>query len=253
MVQRIINIGAAANDGTGDPIRDAFTKANENFTEIYASVDTIPTDISELTDANNIIFSRDYSDLANTPFIPSDISELTDANNVLGAAIPTDISDLADSTGLLFSGEYTDLANTPFVPVDISDLTDIDELLTKIDVVNVRESFTAVSSVSSFHAQDCSDGHVVYFTSPASNFDVNFYNLDLDQGKSTAFTVVINQGSTAYIPQNISINAIPQIVYWQGGLEPTGTTNGVDVISFSVLNTSGDYIVLGQSSGFEEA
>lgn len=253
MAQRIINIGDAANDGTGDPIRDAFTKANENFTELYASVDTIPTDISELTDANNIIFSRDYSDLANTPFIPSDISDLTDANNILGAAIPTDISDLEDSTGLLFSGEYTDLANTPFIPVDISGLTDVGEVLTKIDVVNVRESFTTVSGVSSFYAQDCSDGHVVYFTSPAANFDINFYNLDLDQDKSTALTVVVNQGNTAYVPQNISINAIPQIVYWQGGLEPIGTANGIDVISLSVLNASGDYVVLGQSSGFEEA
>jgi hypothetical protein len=252
MAQRIINIGAAANDGTGDPIRDAFTKANENFTELYASVDTIPTDISELADANNIIFSRDYSDLANTPFIPTDISDLTDANNVLGAAIPTDISDLADSTGLLFSGEYTDLANTPFIPVDISDLTDVGEVLTKIDVVNVRENFTAVSGVSSFHAQDCSDSHIVYFTAPTANFSINFFNIDLDQGKSTAFTVVVDQGNPAYVTQNISINAVPQVVYWQGGLEPTGTVNGIDVISLSVLNTASGYVVLGQSAGFEE-
>ena len=33
--KQIINIGTTANDGTGDPIRDAFDKVNDNFTELY--------------------------------------------------------------------------------------------------------------------------------------------------------------------------------------------------------------------------
>ena len=37
MAQQIINTGAAANDGTGDPLRTAFTETNDNFTEIYAA------------------------------------------------------------------------------------------------------------------------------------------------------------------------------------------------------------------------
>ena len=35
MAQQTINIGSVANDGTGDPLRDAFGKINENFTELY--------------------------------------------------------------------------------------------------------------------------------------------------------------------------------------------------------------------------
>lgn len=35
MAQQTINIGAAPNDGTGDPLRDAFDKINDNFTELY--------------------------------------------------------------------------------------------------------------------------------------------------------------------------------------------------------------------------
>jgi len=34
--KQIINIGTTANDGTGDPIRDAFDKCNDNFTELYS-------------------------------------------------------------------------------------------------------------------------------------------------------------------------------------------------------------------------
>jgi hypothetical protein len=36
MAQQVINIGGTANDGTGDPLRTAFTKANQNFSELYA-------------------------------------------------------------------------------------------------------------------------------------------------------------------------------------------------------------------------
>lgn len=37
MAQQIIDIGAAANDGTGEPLRDAFNAVNDNFTEIYTA------------------------------------------------------------------------------------------------------------------------------------------------------------------------------------------------------------------------
>ena len=52
MAKQVINIGTAANDGTGDPLRTAFDKANSNFTELYdASVEvddaTIGYNVSE--------------------------------------------------------------------------------------------------------------------------------------------------------------------------------------------------------------
>lgn len=36
MAQEIINVGTSANDGTGDALRNAFIKTNNNFTEVYA-------------------------------------------------------------------------------------------------------------------------------------------------------------------------------------------------------------------------
>jgi len=35
MAKQVIGVGTTANDGTGDPIRDAFVKVNANFTELY--------------------------------------------------------------------------------------------------------------------------------------------------------------------------------------------------------------------------
>jgi hypothetical protein len=36
MTQQIINVGASANDGLGDPLRTAFTKCNNNFDQLFA-------------------------------------------------------------------------------------------------------------------------------------------------------------------------------------------------------------------------
>jgi len=37
MAQQEINVGASPNDGTGDFVRDAFIKTNDNFTELYGA------------------------------------------------------------------------------------------------------------------------------------------------------------------------------------------------------------------------
>ena len=41
MAKQVINIGTVANDGTGDPLRTAFDKANDNFTELYDASVTV--------------------------------------------------------------------------------------------------------------------------------------------------------------------------------------------------------------------
>lgn len=44
MAQQPINVGSSANDGTGDPLRDAFGKVNDNFSELYSKIrSTIPS------------------------------------------------------------------------------------------------------------------------------------------------------------------------------------------------------------------
>jgi len=37
MAKQTINIGASANDGTGDQLRTAFDKINDNFDEVYTA------------------------------------------------------------------------------------------------------------------------------------------------------------------------------------------------------------------------
>ena len=43
MTQQSISLGSSANDGTGDTLRDAGQKINENFTELYGDYISIST------------------------------------------------------------------------------------------------------------------------------------------------------------------------------------------------------------------
>lgn len=64
MAKQTINIGSAANDGTGDPLRTAFDKINDNFSELYA--------VSAAGSGNNVAISGN-----------SLISENTNGNIIL--------------------------------------------------------------------------------------------------------------------------------------------------------------------------
>jgi hypothetical protein len=49
MAKQTIQLGTTANDGTGDPLRTAFTKTNSNFTELYTSVAALQSSDADLT------------------------------------------------------------------------------------------------------------------------------------------------------------------------------------------------------------
>ena len=53
MSKQIIGIGTIANDNTGDPLRTAFTKTNENFNELYSGF----TGWEQITDSTYTIGS----------------------------------------------------------------------------------------------------------------------------------------------------------------------------------------------------
>ena len=54
MTQQIIDVGAAANDGTGESLRTAFEAVNNNFSQIWSAG---PVD-SNVVISNNTILSN---------------------------------------------------------------------------------------------------------------------------------------------------------------------------------------------------
>ena len=92
MAKQTINIGSNANDGTGDPLRTAFNKINDNFTELYGSDNDLNTLDANL-DVNNFIITTGVTN-GNITITPNGTGSLT-----LGALTVsgTEISS-ADST-----------------------------------------------------------------------------------------------------------------------------------------------------------
>lgn len=62
MAQQIINVGAVANDGQGTPLRTAFQYINENFTELFNTVQPVPaTPVGQEGDLPGMLaFDPDY-------------------------------------------------------------------------------------------------------------------------------------------------------------------------------------------------
>jgi hypothetical protein len=60
MTRKIIDIGVKGNDGTGDPIRDAFRKINDNFQELYTSLGLVQGfTLLNLSDTPDSYFGRE--------------------------------------------------------------------------------------------------------------------------------------------------------------------------------------------------
>jgi hypothetical protein len=128
--------------------------------------------------------------------------------------------------------------------------TDLDTLGNMIIGKGVFEKFQAKQDATGTVEHDCLNGHIFYHTSPDANWTANFTNLNIATGYATSITIVITQGGTGYYPNVVQIGGVAQTINWQGNATPTPSTNRTDVVTFSILNNSGTYIVLGQLTGF---
>ena len=73
MAKQVIGIGTAANDGSGDPLRTAGDKINDNFNEFYSKLGN-GTNLYSLTfpDANATVLTTANSDTGTTTTSSSD-------------------------------------------------------------------------------------------------------------------------------------------------------------------------------------
>ena len=93
-------------------------------------------------------------------------------------------------------------------------------------------------------------GHLFYHTGVTGDLTPNFTNFDLTAEDATNITIIIQQGNTAYEIPAIQIGGAAQTIVWQNNSAPTGTANGTDSFSFTILNDGGTYVVLGQMVSF---
>ena len=112
MTQQIINVGAAPNDGQGDPIRTAFTKCNNNFDELYArvQVDPPPTLVGSIGDvAGMTAYDEDFYYYCFQDFNGS--SQVWNKVPQSGNAQVTILTATGNITGDYFIGDGSQLTN----------------------------------------------------------------------------------------------------------------------------------------------
>jgi hypothetical protein len=127
MARQQINIGSTANDGTGDPLRTAFDKINDNFVELYGSDNDINTLDANL-DVNTFAITTGVTngDITVTPngtgsiklgamkfngtTLSSDDSTIININEGLVVDGTANISGATTVTGALSSGTSLALA-----------------------------------------------------------------------------------------------------------------------------------------------
>ena len=114
----------------------------------------------------------------------------------------------------------------------------------------VYEFFSSLADATGVVTHNCANGHIFYHTSPDANWTVNLTNLLDTWNRATSVTIIIAQGATGYYPSAVQIAGVAQTINWQGNATPTPSTNRTDVVTFSIINNSGTYIVLGQLTGF---
>jgi hypothetical protein len=121
----------------------------------------------------------------------------------------------------------------------------------RISFAQTQESFTTLNGATGVVDHNCSAGMIFNHIGINSNFTANLTNLNLDPGFATTVSLILNQGTTAYVANALRIDSSTQVIRWQGNsIAPNGSPNKKEVISFSIYNVSGAYTVLGQLVSF---
>ena len=161
MAKQIVNTGTTDNDGTGYPLRNAFTKVNENFTELYdgeftlaySNVTDRPTDLLFFVNdgANNQVLTTDgegrvtFQNIFGT--IDSHLDVSTAANNQVLSYVNGDYEWVNQASGS--GGGGGSVSNTEIINVITS--SDLDMGGNKVLFGNVYDAEGDLPTASAYH------------------------------------------------------------------------------------------------------
>ena len=231
------------------------------------------TDAVDLTDisVDTVIVTQTFGSLSydNTTgvftFIPPD-----------GAAILTNSSGFGvQAATVATSGAYSDLTGTPVLEA-VATSGSYNDLIDQPDAASfglgnvtneskatmfTNPSFTQFVTmptqteifytplVGATVGHDLSTSSVYYYT-PNQNFTANFNAAPTTNNRTISVALILVQGATAYMPTAVQIDNVNQTLFWQGGSAPTGTANGIDVVSFTLIRYANAWEVIGSATGY---
>lgn len=119
------------------------------------------------------------------------------------------------------------------------------------DIAGVSDIFTVKTGAAGIVEHDVSASNIFVHKTLSENFTANFINVPGTNTRITNLILVLIQGSTPYMPTALQIDESSQTVKWGGGVTPTGTTNGIDVINYVMIRDASVWTVIGQHSSYQ--
>lgn len=202
MAKQVINIGSVANDGTGDPLRSAFDKVNDNFTELYSD---------DVGDVNSVNAGTGIS-----------VDQTTGAVTVTNSA-PDQTVSLADGGDIAVSGTYPSFTLTNSAPnaTHTGDVTGATALTIADDVISYAKlgaEFTTSAALST--DVDFSTAQVFTKTLTA-DATLTFSNASIGMVKDLvitgAFVLTLPTGSTVAGTYNGAVSNLIQVAVTGAG------------------------------------
>ena len=225
-----------------------------NNGKLYIYIDD--GDSSQWIQPDTSVFDGNYDDLINKPVLAT-------------VATSGSYNDLADKPTFGesgFDGTFNSLTGTPttLIGYGITDAaTSVQGALADTAVQPTSATFTGLVTLQQtteklniltgatgtvIHNLD--NGAVFYHSALAGNFTANFTNVPTTEDRTISVVLILEQGGTPYMPTALEIDGVAQTIRWQGGVAPTGTTSGVDVISFSLIKVGVNWTVIGSGTSY---
>lgn len=155
--------------------------------------------------------------------------------------------------------DSTITANVDSVSLDIADITlngnvTVNGVITALDgaikLRDIQEITTPIVDATGATTHDAALARIFVHSSIDGAFTANFTNVGLTSGYATTLTLVLVQGATPRVPTMGTIDGNAVTFSWQGNVTPLGTASRTDVVTFSVINSGGTYLVYGQLVSF---
>lgn len=267
MAQQIINIGGTANDGTGDPLRTAFTKANQNFSELYAkgaagsNLDLSDNKIEATNSNGNIELTPSGSGkviivddvlLINTSRTPSAIGAVGDKKGSIcldASALYYCTADY-DGSSIIWKTLKPELFADPAIVrlnLDRTKTTNNTSLEAVFDAVNDTIALTADTLyqfkgvyIMSTSATASNAGLQTGFTFSNAQQDIGYKFRSYPQASSTSQTTGYSTVATATLVTLATTSATNYVIEIEGWFKSNATTGGTLIPAFtqSVAGTS---------------
>ena len=235
MAQQTINIGSSANDGTGDPLRTAFDKINDNFTELYGST----------SEANDLIEDS-------TPQLGGDLD--VNGRRITSARSNEDIVLLPNGTGGVVASAIRIAGTT--ISSDDSSTININEGLVVDGTASVSGAATLSSTIAVTGAATLSStlgvsGATTLTTTNIDNLTIQDSNITSSSNADinitpggTGSTII---GSSITIKGTTISSADSSTININEGLVVDGTGNFSGTLTTAALTTVGTHTVTGQA------